>query len=117
MFKFTDLSDNDEFKAEDYRLNPKDFYEKRRTSRRPYVFDLRSANDYEESHLPGSHNLPIEHFENSIYQMPFSGDILLYGEKTVKFLPQPKFSMTMDSIPSILSIPTTPFSTRSMILT
>ena len=79
MLKFTDLSDNDEFKAEDYRLNPKDFYEKRRTSRRPYVFDLRSANDYEESHLPGSHNLPIEHFENSIYQMPFSGDILLYG--------------------------------------
>ena len=79
MFKFTDLSDNDEFKAEDYRLNPKDFYEKRRTSRKPYVFDLRSANDYEESHLPGSHNLPIEHFENSIYQMPFSGDILLYG--------------------------------------
>ena len=79
MFKFTDLSDNDEFKAEDCRLNPKDFYEKRRTSRKPYVFDLRSANDYEESHLPGSHNLPIEHFENSIYQMPFSGDILLYG--------------------------------------
>ena len=79
MFKFTDLSDNDEFKAEDYLLNPKDFYEKRRTSRKPYVFDLRSANDYEESHLPGSHNLPVEHFENSIYQMPFSGDILLYG--------------------------------------
>ena len=79
MFKFTDLSDNDEFKAEDYRLNTKEFFEKRRTSRRPYVFDLRSANDYELSHLPGSHNLPIEHFENSIYQMPFSGDILLYG--------------------------------------
>ena len=79
MFKYTDLSDNDEFKAEDYRLNTKDFYEKRRTSRKPYVFDLRSANDYEDSHLPGSHNLPIEHFENSIYQMPFSGDILLYG--------------------------------------
>jgi len=79
MFKFTDLSDSDEFKPEDYRLNPKDFFEKRRTSRKPYVFDLRSANDYEQSHLPGSHNLPIEHFENSIYQMPFSGDILLYG--------------------------------------
>ena len=79
MFKFTDLSDNDEFKSEDYRLNPKDFFEKRRTSRRPYVFDVRSSNDYEQSHLPGSHNLPIEHFENSIYQMPFSGDILLYG--------------------------------------
>ena len=53
MFKFTDLYDNDEFKAEDYRLNPKEFFEKRRTSRRPYVFDLRSANDYELSHLPG----------------------------------------------------------------
>jgi len=79
MFKFTDLSDNDEFKAEDYRLNTKEFFKKRRTSRRPYVFDLRSANDYELSHIPGSHNLPIEHFENSIYQMPFSGDILLYG--------------------------------------
>jgi Fe/S biogenesis protein NfuA len=43
------------------------------------LFDLRGAGDYEISHLPGAHNLPIEHFENSIYQMPFTGDILLYG--------------------------------------
>jgi len=33
----------------------------------------------ELENIPGSHNLPIEHFETSIYQMTFAGDILLYG--------------------------------------
>ncbi len=79
MFKFTDISDKDEFKVDEYRLSPREFLNKRRTSRRAYVFDLRGPNDYEADHLPGAHNLPVEHFENSIYQMPFSGDILLYG--------------------------------------
>ena len=32
----------------------------------------------ELENIPGSHNLPNEHFETSIYQMPFAGDILLY---------------------------------------
>lgn len=42
MFKFTDLSNkNNEFKTEDYLLTPKQFYEKRRTTKNNYVFDLR----------------------------------------------------------------------------
>ena len=56
-----------------------EFFEKRRTSKRPYVFDLRSSEAHEEENIPGSLSMPIEHFETSIYQMPFAGDILLYG--------------------------------------
>ena len=81
MFKFKDLSSTEDalFRPENYQLSVKDFFAKRRTAKRVYLFDLRGAGDYEISHLPGAHNLPIEHFENSIYQMPFTGDILLYG--------------------------------------
>ena len=81
MFKFKDLSNTaDElFHPENYQLSVKDFFAKRRTAKRVYLFDLRDAADYEISHLPGAHNLPLEHFENSIYQMPFTGDIILYG--------------------------------------
>ena len=81
MFKFKDLSSTEDalFRPENYQLSVKDFFAKRRTAKRVYLFDIRGADDYEISHLPGAHNLPIEHFENSIYQMPFTGDILLYG--------------------------------------
>ena len=80
MFKFSDLSDKDEeFNAQNHLLTPKKFFEKRRTAKKVYVFDLRSSEDFEISHLPGAHNLPFEHFEDSIYQMPFSGEIMLYG--------------------------------------
>ena len=80
MFKFTDLSEKDEeFNAVDYLLSSKQFFEKRRTNKKNYVFDIRSAEAFEASHLPGAHNLPFEQFEDSIYQMPFSGEIMLYG--------------------------------------
>ena len=80
MFKFSDLSDKDEeFNAQNHLLTPKKFFEKRRTAKKVYVFDLRSPEDFETSHLPGAHNLPFDHFEDSIYQMPFSGEIMLYG--------------------------------------
>ena len=80
MFKFNDLSDKDEeFNAQNHLLTPKKVFEKRRTAKKVYVFDLRSSEDFETSHLPGAHNLPFEHFEDSIYQMPFSGEIMLYG--------------------------------------
>ena len=80
MFKFTVLSEKDEgFNTEDYLLTPKQFLEKRKTNKKNYVFDLRSAEAFEASHLPGAHTLPFEQFEDSIYQMPFSGEIMLYG--------------------------------------
>ncbi len=81
MINFKDISDDDEFKNQNFQLSPREFFEKRRTSSRPYVFDLRISEDFEKEHIPGSHNIPIEHFETSIYQMPFSGDILLYGSE------------------------------------
>ena len=85
MFKFTDLSDKDEeFKAKDYLLNPKQFFEKRRTNKKNYIFDLRNEKSFEISHLPGAHNLPFEQFEDSIYQMPFSGEIMLYGTHEIE---------------------------------
>ena len=80
MFKFTDISDKDEvFNVQDHLLSPQKFFEKRRIAKKVYVFDLRSSKDYETSHLPGAHNLPFENFEDSIYQMPFEGEIMLYG--------------------------------------
>ena len=79
MFKFNNISEDNDFNLAEYRLSPREFFEKRRTSKRPYVFDLRSSEAHEEENIPGSHSLPIEHFETSIYQMPFAGDILLYG--------------------------------------
>lgn len=83
MFSFKNLSDKDEeFKAEEHLLTPQKFFEKRRTAKKVYVFDLRSSKDYEISHLPGAHNLPFEQFEDSIYQMPFSDELMLYGTDT-----------------------------------
>ena len=80
MFKFTDISDKDEgFDPQKHLLTPKKFFELRRTTKKVFVFDLRNAEDFEKSHLPGSHNLEYEHFEDSIYQMPFTGEIMLYG--------------------------------------
>ena len=87
MFKFSDLSDKDEeFNAQNHLLTPKKFFEKRRTAKKVYVFDLRSSEKFETSHLPGAHNLPFEHFEDSIYQMPFSGEIMLYGDNEKELL-------------------------------
>ena len=80
MFKFKDISDKDEdFNVQDHILTPKKFFEKRRTTKKIHVFDLRSSEDFETSHLPGAQSLPFEHFDDSIYQMPFSGEIMLYG--------------------------------------
>ena len=85
MLKFTDISD-EKYKPTDFRLSPKEFFEKRRISKKPYVFDLRGTEDYEVSHLSGSLSLPVDEFENSIYQMPFTGDILLYGSENGEVL-------------------------------
>jgi len=83
MFNFKDLSDKvEDFNEQDYLLTPYNFFEKRRTSKKIYIFDLRSSKDFEESHLPGAHNLPFEQFEDSIYQMPFSDEIMLYGNSS-----------------------------------
>ena len=79
MFELNDLTDDNDYNASDYRLTPREFFEKPRTFMRPYVYDLRSSVALELENIPGSHNFPIEHFEISISQMPFAGDILLYG--------------------------------------
>ena len=78
MFELNDLTDDNYFNASDYHLNPREFFEKRRTSKQPYVYDLRNSEAHELENIPGSYNLPIEHFETSICQIPFEGDILLY---------------------------------------
>ena len=79
MIKYDNLTEDNDFNCSDYCLSPSEFFEKRHTSKRPYVFDLRSSEAHEEENIPGSLSLPIEHFETSIYQMPFAGDILPYG--------------------------------------
>ena len=82
MFKFTNLSQTEDlenqFDPNEFRIAAREFLERRRASKAS-VFDLRSPEAFADSHIPGAHSLSIEYFETSIYQMPFSGDILLYG--------------------------------------
>ena len=69
MFKFKDLSDKDEeFNVQDHLLTPRNFFEKRRKAKKVYVFDLRSSENFETTHLPGAHNLPFEHFERVLHE-------------------------------------------------
>jgi Fe/S biogenesis protein NfuA len=71
-----------DFNVQDYILDSQTFFEKRREAslhNKVYVFDLRSFEDYETSHLPGAHHILYSDFEDSIYQMPFAGEIMLYG--------------------------------------
>lgn len=83
MFNFKNLTpsetENEKFNPADYELSGADFLEKRREALRPYVFDLRTPEEYDASHLTGAYSLPMEHFEDAIYQLPYEGDILLYG--------------------------------------
>lgn len=83
MFNFKNLTQSqteaEKFNPEDYKLSFAEFLEKRRTAMRAYVFDLRTVEEYDESHLTAAYSLPMEHFEDAIYQMPYEGDILLYG--------------------------------------
>ena len=87
MFKFSDISDKDEgFDPKEHQLNSKKFFELRRTTKKVFVFDLRNAEDFEKSHLPGAQNLEYKNFEDSIYQMPFTGEIMLYGSNETESL-------------------------------
>ena len=83
MFTFKNLSnpepEEEKFDPEQYKVSFDDFLDVRRTAVRPHVFDLRTQEEYDVSHLPGAYPLPMEHFEDAIYQMPYEGDILLYG--------------------------------------
>ena len=80
MFKFNDISeDNEVYNFKDFLLSPKEFFNKRRNTKKIFLFDLRNNQDYNLNHIPGAKNIPIDQFEDSIYQMPFSGEILLYG--------------------------------------
>ena len=80
MVEFTDWVE-ETFNAQDHLLTPKQFFEKRRIAEKIYVFDLRSVEDFEISHVPGAMNIPVDKFEESLYEMPFSEEIMLYGNK------------------------------------
>ena len=53
MFKFKDLSNTEDelFRPENYQLSVKDFFAKRRTAKRVYLFDLRGAGAVSYTHL------------------------------------------------------------------
>ncbi|MBI3993369.1 MAG: NifU family protein [Candidatus Lambdaproteobacteria bacterium] len=60
------------------RIAPQGLLEKRRTAQTAYVFDLRTPEAFDESHLPGAFNLPAEHVEANLHRLPFQGDLLFY---------------------------------------
>ena len=77
MSKFLDLTD-DQLNIDHFCQSPKAFFEKYRLSNKPYIFDLRSPEEFEESYLTGSYNFTVDHLENSIYELFFSGEIVLW---------------------------------------
>lgn len=60
------------------QLSIEEFLKRRKESRPSYVFDLRSMDDYNEHHLTGAHNLPLEFLESNLHRLPFAGDLLFY---------------------------------------
>lgn len=68
------------------KISINEFLKKRKESKPSFVFDLRDMDDYEKDHLIGSHNLPFEFMESSLFKMPFTGDLLFYdsGDGIVK---------------------------------
>ncbi len=72
--------------GETMKLSIEEFAKKRKEAQPAYVFDLRSAEEYETEHLAGAHNLPFQHFESNLHRLPFSGEILFYdgGEGIAK---------------------------------
>jgi Fe-S cluster biogenesis protein NfuA/rhodanese-related sulfurtransferase len=60
------------------KVSVEEFLKKRKESRPSYVFDLRNVDEYNEHHLTGAHNLPLEFFESNLHRLPFSGDLLFY---------------------------------------
>lgn len=77
----TETIAEDVFRPEQHRIDGKLALDKRRNSQKPYIFDLRTPEEFAAGHLPGAYSLPFETFENSIYQMPYQGDIIMYGSE------------------------------------
>lgn len=83
MSNNNNLAENTERKntlnSEKYKLSVHEFFKKRRESKRPLVFDLRSPDEYAAGHIYNSYSLPISHFEYAIYQLPYNENLLFYG--------------------------------------
>ena len=60
------------------KLPLEEFLKRRVESKPAYVFDLRAMEDYDADHLMGAHNLPMEFFEDNLYRLPFTGELLFY---------------------------------------
>ena len=63
-----------------YKINSKQFFEKRIKFKDNPIFDLRNVEAFKTSHLPGSQSLPILHLENNLNSLPLIGNIMFYGE-------------------------------------
>ena len=61
-----------------HRVTPAEFIVQRRTVPVVYVFDLRDQEAFDSGNLTGSYSLPIEHLEQNLHRLPFSGDMLFY---------------------------------------
>ncbi len=72
-------------------ISPEQAIEKRRTSSAAFILDIRSEDEFEQEHIIGAVNIPIEDIENQIYQLPFDRDIIIYSNEGNRSLQAAKF--------------------------
>ncbi|MDT8448155.1 MAG: NifU family protein [bacterium] len=68
-----------EFDAKEFETTPAEALEARRQNPAPIIIDVRSPDEFRESHLAGSNNLPAEFLEDNLMQLPPFAPIIIYG--------------------------------------
>lgn len=63
----------------EYAMDLMDFVEMRRNAPMSHIYDLRSAADFEKSHLAGAKSLPLSDLETRLRELPPFNEISLYG--------------------------------------
>ena len=77
-------------------INPVDLNEKLNSDDRPFVIDVRSSDEYNEGHVPGAVNIPIDVLSNRLTEIPKERQIVPYcnmrhrgnsrGERAAQYL-------------------------------
>lgn len=69
-----------QFDAAEFETTPAEALMLRRQNPAPIIIDIRSAEDFSQSHLAGANNLPAEFLEDNLMQLPPFAPIVIYGD-------------------------------------
>lgn len=70
---------HNEFKLSQYRITPKEYWDKNQEQPRPIVLDIRPLKDSAKGVIDGTYPLPHEQLEEKLIQLPPFGTIVLFS--------------------------------------